>query len=439
MPRRPEGDSDIVTSPASNPTRIFISPVHQAIKKIAIFSQPTTKAHTNTVIPVARRLVELGHEVCWFATGSEQAAAIAAAGIPLRRARGQHHVPSSPEEKNAWLDPKAMAQGLRALLLDSTRELLPEVRALLAEFEPDVAAVNCATWVGLLACQAESVPWIGLSMSLKSLRVPDHTATSLHGVLADIAPERDALFQQFGLAPNFRQAEYLSPYGTAVFTTEQFVGPEVREPGLHFVGPAMSTSRRGDEPADFPFERLAPARPLVYIAFGTFWDGLCEHLYPSIIEAARSLGAQVVLAATPKQALALPGDDSVIVVPYAPQLQLLERASVFVTHCGGASFMEALYHGVPMAMVPLGGDQPVQAYFAEQAGVGVRLTPDTRSVPLWRDTLGRLIDPRGPVRARMREVSTDFRAHDGALGAAPLVLALANQTGSVPTGSAQDS
>ncbi len=398
--------------------------MHRATKKIAIFSQPTTKAHTNTVIPVARRLLELGHEVCWFATGREQAAAIEAAGIPLRRTRGQHHVPSSTEEKNAWLDPEVLAQGLRALLLDSTRELLPEVRELLAELRPDAAVVNCATWVGLLACHAEGIPWLGLSMSLKSLRAPGHTTTSLHGVLADLAPERDALFQQFGLAPSFRQVEYLSPYGTAVFTTERFVGPEVREPGLHFVGPAMSASARGDEPTDFPFERLSPERPLVYVAFGTFWEELWEHLHLPVIEAARSLGAQVVLAAKPKPALALPEDDDVIVVPYAPQLQILKRASAFVTHGGGASFMEALYHGVPMALVPIGNDQPVQAYFAEQAGVGVRLAVDTRSVPVWRDTLARLIDPQGPLRARMHEVSTDFRAHDGALGAARLVLAL---------------
>jgi zeaxanthin glucosyltransferase len=398
--------------------------MRQATKKIAIFSQPTTKSHTNTVIPVARRLIELGHEVCWFSTGREQAAAIEAAGIPLRRTRGQHHLPGSTEEKESWLDPKAMAQGLRALLLDSTRELLPEVRELLAEFGPDAAAVDCATWVGLLACHAEGVPWIGLSMSLKSLRVLGLTATSVHGVLADIAPERDALFQQFGLTPNFRQVEYQSPYGTAVFTTERFVGPEVREPGLHFVGPSMSTGARGDEPADFPFERLTPERPLVYVAFGSFWDGLCEPLFPPIIEAARSLGAQVVFAAKPKQALALPDDDSFIVVPYAPQLQILKRASAFVTHGGGGSFMEALYHGVPMAVVPIGGDQPVQAYFAEKAGVGLRLALDTRSVPVWRDTLERLIDPQGPVRARMREVSTDFHAHDGALGAAQLVLGL---------------
>jgi zeaxanthin glucosyltransferase len=46
-----------------------------------------------------------------------------------------------------------------------------------------------------------------------------------------------------------------------------------------------------------------------------------------------------------------------IVVGYAPQLQLLLRAAVFITHGGVNSVMEGLNQGVPLMVVPQYGDQ----------------------------------------------------------------------------------
>merc|ERR1712061_678118 len=57
-----------------------------------------------------------------------------------------------------------------------------------------------------------------------------------------------------------------------------------------------------------------------------------------------------------------------------PQLELLSRCNVFVTHGGANSMHEALSLGVPMIVIPVFGDQPLNsdAIAACGAGIGFR-------------------------------------------------------------------
>jgi UDP-glucoronosyl and UDP-glucosyl transferase len=58
-----------------------------------------------------------------------------------------------------------------------------------------------------------------------------------------------------------------------------------------------------------------------------------------------------------------PGDleripPNTIVVRIAPQIELLKRAALCITHAGLNTALEALAQGVPMAAIPIGYDQP---------------------------------------------------------------------------------
>ena len=58
-----------------------------------------------------------------------------------------------------------------------------------------------------------------------------------------------------------------------------------------------------------------------------------------------------------------------------PQQDLLGHPKIrlFITHGGIFSNQEAVYHGVPLIVLPVYSDQPVNAQKAQDDGYGIRL------------------------------------------------------------------
>ncbi|WLT39734.1 hypothetical protein NON20_10065 [Synechocystis sp. B12] len=65
---------------------------------------------------------------------------------------------------------------------------------------------------------------------------------------------------------------------------------------------------------------------------------------------------------------ALPGNP--LVVNYAPQLELLQRTALTITHAGLNTTLECLNNAVPMVAIPIANDQPGVAARIAWAGVG---------------------------------------------------------------------
>ena len=59
-----------------------------------------------------------------------------------------------------------------------------------------------------------------------------------------------------------------------------------------------------------------------------------------------------------------------IVVRIAPQIELLKRATLCITHAGLNTTLEALAQGVPLVAIPIGYDQPGVASRIAYHGVG---------------------------------------------------------------------
>ena len=61
-----------------------------------------------------------------------------------------------------------------------------------------------------------------------------------------------------------------------------------------------------------------------------------------------------------------------------PQLEVLKRADLFITHCGMNSTLETIKYGVPVVALPLNADQPLNAIrICDELSFGVRLDPDS--------------------------------------------------------------
>ncbi|KAH0740117.1 hypothetical protein KY290_033160 [Solanum tuberosum] len=72
-----------------------------------------------------------------------------------------------------------------------------------------------------------------------------------------------------------------------------------------------------------------------------------------------------------------------LVVPWCPQLQVLEHESIgcFLTHCGWNSILEAISLGVPMVAMPQWTDQPTNAKFVKDVWeIGVRAKQDEKGI-----------------------------------------------------------
>jgi MGT family glycosyltransferase len=94
---------------------------------------------------------------------------------------------------------------------------------------------------------------------------------------------------------------------------------------------------------------------------GTLQNRL-RFVFHAIAAACADLDAQLVLslggslAAGAMAAEVFPGDP--VAVPYAPQVALLKRATLTITHAGLNTALESLRQGVPMVAVPVTNDQP---------------------------------------------------------------------------------
>ena len=109
----------------------------------------------------------------------------------------------------------------------------------------------------------------------------------------------------------------------------------------------------------FPWGELT-GKPLIYASLGTLVNGL-EHVYRSILSAVGTLPeTQVVLSIgnnlDPDDLGKIPANT--IIVRKAPQIELLKRASLCITHAGMNTVLESLAQGVPMVAIPIGFDQP---------------------------------------------------------------------------------
>ena len=126
---------------------------------------------------------------------------------------------------------------------------------------------------------------------------------------------------------------------------------------FHHTGPFHNG--KGRENVDFPWERLT-GEPLIYASMGTILNGKVDVFRTIVAAVAKNKNWQLVLSVgdqlDPKRIGPVP--NHAIVVKRAPQLELLKRATVCITHAGLNTALESLAQGVPQLAIPITYDQP---------------------------------------------------------------------------------
>jgi MGT family glycosyltransferase len=177
--------------------------------------------------------------------------------------------------------------------------------------------------------------------------------------------------RQWKLPPCSNINDFYSVSKLAIVSQQppEFEYPRPKLAGLlHFTGPHFD--RTGRKPVDFPFEKLN-GQPLIYASMGTLQNRL-NHIFYHIAEACAGLDTQLVISLggglEPEALPNLPGNP--LVVKYAPQLELLQKASLTICHAGTNTVFESLSYGVPLVTIPITNDQPGVAARIAWTGVG---------------------------------------------------------------------
>ena len=329
---------------------------------------------------LAHALQRRGHEVVIFGIKDTEAH-VCAAGIGFSRI-GAEDYPSGTlqklDEQLAGLKGIAAFRFTLERVRRSTRMILrdgPEavrtanVEALLvdeAEFAGNVAEHLGLPWISvalippLLPDDRFPPFWLGWAAGQDLLsRLRNRLA--IHAFLRIAAPifrEVNRQRRAWGLQPYKHPEDGLSPLAQITQLPEalEFEIRGETPSGLHYTGPFLNAQQRS--PVDFPWDRL-DGRPLIYASLGTLQNG-SGAIFRTIMEACAGLNAQLVISLggglNPASLGRLAGDP--LVVGFAPQLELLKRSTLVITHAGLNTVLESLSEGVPMVAVPLGNDQP---------------------------------------------------------------------------------
>lgn len=337
--------------------------------KIAYIGIPA-HGHTNPTLPVVQELVARGHEVLYYNAESFRAK-IEPMGVTFLA----YPEPMPTEREVA----EAMHEFINAsLMIGSMGERLTLfVLAEMAREQPDLILYDSVALAGYIAARTHRIPHIGCFTHF----VLDGSQRAIgFGPLMRFAwtaiPHLPTLIRWKRRMKRRYGKDIvggITEYGdlNIVFTSQAF-HPEnsLIDGRFHFVGPSINPATRD---GDFPFDALSVGT-LVYISLGTI-NHLDNEFYRAAFQAFADFPAQFILSSGKNTDISRLGaiPANFIVRPYVPQLEVLGRASAFITHGGMNSVHEGLYYGVPQVVVPHQFEQLLNGKRVAELGAGILL------------------------------------------------------------------
>jgi len=386
--------------------------------RIVYFSLPA-HGHINPTLPVVKELVERKHQVLYYSTERFRPA-IEETGAQFDSYCAQF---SMPEQ-----GPGAFQHVSTTLetLLDLTCAVLEHHAEVVRMWRPShIMFDSFAPW-GHLVARLLGLPTIASIPSiLINGAIASRYETAAEGGDPQLTRQWYAAFQsryraclrRYELSDAPSPEQLLQTYGdlNLVYTSPLFQPSAEAFDQRRFQFVVSCFSFRPQGPA-FPFEQL-DGRPLVFISLGTVYANQ-PRFFRMCLEELAGTPWQVVLA-TGDQLLAEslgPMPENFIVRSFVPQIEILRRSAVFVTHAGMNSVQEALYHGVPLVMAPQGADQFWISTRASELGAGVVLYLARMEAGTIRRSIGKILSGRRYTAAAAR-LGWSLRAAGGPMKA----------------------
>jgi UDP:flavonoid glycosyltransferase YjiC (YdhE family) len=335
--------------------------------------------HLEPLVPIARAAADAGHTVA-FVGRPWMTPTVEALGFPAFAAGSDvgltpRRLPLAPVDLEK--DMRDVGRGFGRRI---ARERAAGVLPLCDDWRPDLLVCEELDFGAMLIAERLGLPAVTVLISATGSFVrPEYVARPLNEVRA-----------AYGLAPD----SGLAMPGRVLMLSA--FPPSLRDPDFPAPGTAHAVRLfAGAASRDHP--------PRVYVTLGTVYNVESGDLFSRILSGLEDLPTEILVAVGPDLDPAELGPQSarVRVERYVPQADVLPDSDLVVSHGGSGSVLGALTHGLPMVLLPMGADQPLNSTRCRALGVARVLDPlAARPQELREAVLAVLTDPAYRVSAK---------------------------------------
>lgn len=310
--------------------------------------------HTNPTLPITKKLVQRGHDV-YYINAEEFRSQIENTGAKFVPYINYPQAPTMQQRK---------IKCFRAAF-DTAMQLKEKFDILIYEmfFYP---GIKIAQNLGIPCVRQFSQPaWNNDTISTAS----GFFRLSSRLIDIQVMGRKNAEYMKLSNRTLTQAVTNDSPNLNIVYVPEVFQEKRDSFPDNYlFMVPIQETVMTTKE--TIPFQEMKS--PIVYISLGSIISnrGFCK----KCIRAFGSKPISVILN-TGKVPLKSLGKipNNIYAYSYVPQVEVLQHADVFLTHCGMNSVNEAISNGVPMVAMPFINDQILNAQRITQLEIGKRV------------------------------------------------------------------
>ena len=365
---------------------------------------------------ITRTLVERGHDVRMLGhdTIAERCGDVGARFVALTQGEGWDAM-DDPDDFEAEV--KLLIEDLcfsSTIARDLAREL---------DREPaDVVLVDCMLFTAIDVALASGIPTATLF----------HTPYAIFrgGPLVEMFTPGLAIANahraELGLPAIERLGDIHDACATAIVAVPKEFEPDVPDAAnVLRIGPVLDApplSRELDQ-----VDVRDGSSPLVLVSLSTSEQGQADLLQRCVDAVAQLPVRAIVTTGASIDPESVTAGANTQVVRYAPHSEILQSASLVITHAGCGTTMAALGRGVPLLCTPMGRDQFFNAEQVQALGAGRMLMPDSSSDAIAQVATDILEDDS--FKSSAKQMAVVMAGYGGAAEAATALEVLASRSG----------